>query len=499
MPPTESSSRNNRPALRALAELESRAGSAIKADLLVDHAFPQQAAFVLDAEPFVAALCPRRAGKSNAAARRLYRKALAGPERKCLYIALTRRSARDILWQTLKQLARRLKLGLTPEDFNETDLRVTLKNNSTITLVGSDASPADMQKFLGQAYDEVGIDEAASFRQNIEQMVYEVLRPAMLDRGGQIFLIGTPGPIKRGLFYRVTTGSTDERDAKWSVHRWSSLDNPYMRRQILAELADIDRDRPQFRETPAFAMYFLGEWALDSDNLVYRYERVRNSYVTLPTGAYSYVMGVDLGFNDDTSFVVGAYNRQDPTLYVIEALKQPGMDFTATANTIRALQEKYGVDFIIVDGANKQGVEEMRKRHDLTLETADKRGKAEYIDLMNADLIQGRVKLSEACEPILDEIVSLVWDRRAMERSGKRVEHPDCPNHALDALLYAWRYCYSYLGKPDPVKAAWGSAKWYAEEAERMHEAALEQVRRSAAQEKNELFPGGEHDVLPAL
>src|SRR6267378_4269873 len=94
------------------------------------------------------------------------------------------------------------------------------------------------------------------------------------------------------------------------------------------------------------------------------------------------------------------------------------------------------------DGANKQAVEEMRRRHELPLRAADKTGKSDFIEIMNGEFIQARLKLNPIrCSQLADEYAGLIWD----ERSVKREEHPNCANDLADAALYAWRLCYSYL------------------------------------------------------
>src|SRR5260370_23458507 len=98
---------------------------------------------------------------------------------------------------------------------------------------------------------------------------------------------------------------------------------------------------------------------------------------------------------------------------------------------------------MVIDGSNKQAVMEMSSRHGLSLTPAEKTGKADFIELMNADYITGRIKLAPSCAALKDEYASLVWD----DKATKRQEHPACANHGADSALYAWRYCYQFLSK----------------------------------------------------
>jgi hypothetical protein len=74
---------------------------------------------------------------------------------------------------------------------------------------------------------------------------------------------------------------------------------------------------------------------------------------------------------------------------VLEAEKHPRLDVTSVAERIRGFQARYELDSIVIDGANKQAVEEMRRRHDLPLRAADKTGKSDFIEIVNGEFIHG--------------------------------------------------------------------------------------------------------------
>jgi hypothetical protein len=168
---------------------------------------------------------------------------------------------------------------------------------------------------------------------------------------------------------------------------------------------------------------------------------------------------------------------------VLEAVKEAGLDVTAVTERIRTYQARYDIERILIDNSNKQAVEEMRRRHDLALTPADKTGKSDFIELMNGEFIQGRIKLNpERCSGLADEYAQLIWD----ERSARREEHPGCPNHLTDATLYAWRYCYSYLSEAPPPAPKPGTREYFDQKMREMEEAEVqrhlerEEARREA-------------------
>lgn len=426
-------------------------------------------------------LCTRRSGKTYGAGLWLVEGAHLTPGSSSLYVALTRASAKRIMWRdVLKVIDREKKLG---GRFNETELSVTFPNGSAIYLLGLDADEGEKEKALGQKFRRVAVDEAASYSIDLNELVFGVLKPAVADYRGEIALIGTPGNFKRGLFFDLTKGqdpgaSGTWEAAGWSGHRWSAFDNPHIREKWVEEIADLKRMNPRIEETPLFQQHYLGRWVIDDTQLVYRYEPGRNDFGgKLPAfagrGRWHYVLGIDLGFADSTAWSVCAYHDLDRTLYVVETDKAERLDITDVAVRTRALAARYEFDALVVDGANKQAVEEMRRRHDLPLRAADKTGKVDFIELMNGDFISGRIKLDPVrCAPLVEEYAGLIWD----ERSTKREEHPAAPNHVCDATLYAWRHCYAYLAQTPAALPARGSPQAYEAASDALEVAAEQQV-----------------------
>jgi hypothetical protein len=473
--------------LAAIAELSRRENAKKNAPDFADDDFPEQAAFIRSEERLLAALCPRRGGKTTAAARKLCRSSMKRENAACLYLALTRQSAKDLMWPVLKQLDAQFGLGII---FNSMALTAKFPNGSYIKLAGADDDAYEMKKMLGVAYQLVVIDEAGSFRVDLADMVYNVLRPAMMDYGGTIALIGTPEGVhgRVNLFYRVTEHDYDPTDPEWSVFKWSTLDNPYMRRQVQKELDEIEKTRPLYKETKGFKAMYLGQWSLDDDDLVYRFNPQRNLYTELPPGQYQYLLGVDMGFNDDAAFVVFAWQPYDWHLYIIDCFKRPRMDVTDHAKAIHQIAKRYDISRTVIDGSNKVAVEEMRRRHDLGgLEAAQKRGKFEHIDLLNDDLVQGKILVHEDLRDLIEEMQGLVIDKRALQRTRKRVEHPGCPNHLCDAMLYGWRATYAYHAVPAPKDPLLARLEWLASEGDRMEEE-REKKFKADSQQSNDPF-----------
>ena len=404
------------------------------------------------------------------------------------------------MWKdVLKAIDRRWALGA---HFLESKLTMELPNGSILYLMGMDRDETEKDKLLGGKYAEVAIDEAQAFTINLSKLVYDILKPAVADYRGTIGLYGTPGNLKKGLFYDLThdqdpsAGPQQWQRLGFSGHSWSTFDNPYMVEKWREEIAELVAANPLIEQTPGFQQNYLGRWVVDDSKLVYRYQPGRNDFSgtlpVFPKGDWHWVLGVDLGFNDPCAFTVLAYHDHDRTLYVLESTKQAKMDVTDTAERIEALKKKYPIEHTTIDGSAKQAVEEMNRRHGTMAVPADKREKAEHIDIMNAEFIQARIKLGPNCQPLKEEYGGLIWDERKLELL-KRVEHPGCANHATDSTYYGWRWCWQYLSEALPTRVQPRTPEWYeaeakrqADEVEAAHEAEFRENRAQRDEENGE-------------
>src|ERR1043165_4619916 len=121
--------------------------------------FAQQRAFVRDRARFKAALCGRRAGKTETIAAWLLDAARNRDGALCPYIALSQKNARRIIWPTLQRVCRRHGVGA---EFNEQTLECRLPNGSRVWVTGCD-NRAQGGDFPGHPYPTVAIAQAGPF------------------------------------------------------------------------------------------------------------------------------------------------------------------------------------------------------------------------------------------------------------------------------------------------------------------------------------------------
>lgn len=454
---------------------------------VLEEAFYAQVDFILDPARLKAAFCTRRAAKSYTGGLYLIKEALEHPGCNCLFIGLTRGEAKRIVWKDiLKDINKKYSLGIS---FNDAELTATFPNGSVIYVTGADADEEEMDKLLGLKYKLVVIDESQSYSIDQRRLVYGVLKPATTDWRGTICMLGTAGNATQTLFWDITKKAEEEspREPGWSVHEWTAHDNPYVASQWQDELDDIKRDRPLFMLTALYRQWYLNLWEIDEDALVYKYNARENSAARLPADLsdWHYLLGVDLAHSPDfTTFVVAAYHPANPNLYILSAEQCEKFDFTATAGKIKELEKTYTFDVKVVDGANKQGVAEMNNRHSTGLIIAEKKGKVEYINLFNGELLQGKIKLLPAARALAQQMKVLVWVTLGGKIVEPREEHQGMHNDLCDAALYLWRHAYTYLFvTPDKPPEPGSKESWEPDHIRRLEE----QVRRE--QNPDELHP----------
>lgn len=453
-----------------------------KANLLLQRTFPAQRAFIEDPSDRKAALCPRQCGKSFAVLVYALCTALKRPGARVLVLARVRRQAKGTYWSDLRQFSRDFELG---GKFHGTSLEYTLPNGSTISLAGADTAE-EIDKHRGQRYDLIVIDEGKSYSAELmSEMIREVLEPALLAKRGTLAIIGTPGAILAGPFWEITTcqkkeerflarpyGKKDDPEwasvrARWSLHKWTQRDNTHcpwiwegsVKNKDEAGVADDD---------PAWMREYLGHWIPDENLLVYAYAKVVDDRVHwtptegtpfgLPAGhEWRFILGMDIGFHDDTSFVVGAYSETYLALIYVHAEKHPHLTISMIAERARALEEQYGgFDVRVADtgGLGKTIVESLSQEYGVHFEAARKTEKNDHIKLLNSDLLHGRIQVPRY-SVLIEE-----WRTAQWADALKRTVDPNCDDHASDGALYIWRYCHHHWSRVPELELTPGTAAW---------------------------------------
>jgi len=169
-----------------------------------------QSTVIKDKARFRVLITGRRFGKTYLAINELAKFASVSNQ-KVWYVAPTYRQAKQICWAELKD---KLIEHKWVKNVNNSDLTITLKNNSKITLRGAD----NEQSLRGVGLNFIVLDEFADIH---KEAWYEVLRPTLSDTGGHALFCGSPRGFGNWSYELFKQGETSK---EWSSYKYTTLE-----------------------------------------------------------------------------------------------------------------------------------------------------------------------------------------------------------------------------------------------------------------------------------
>lgn len=447
--------------------------------------FDKQLKFVQDPRPYKVAVCSRRAGKTVACAAHLIDTALNNPGVVCLYITLSRNNAKKLIWREMQKIVKQHAINVTED---QTELSMSFDNESIIYCSGAKDS-SEIEKFRGLALKIVYVDECQSFRGYIQELIDDVLAPALMDYAGTLCLIGTPGPVPAGFFAEVAGEVQEKKQVaeSWSHHSWTFFDNPFITQKsgkTHQELLDRElRRRGVNSGDPSIQREFYGRWVLDSNSLWIRYNNKLNHYDNLPIitpHKWVYIMGIDLGYEDADAIAVLAWSEKEKATYLVEERIVTKQGITELVQQIQDLNKIYDCSKMIIDegGLGKKLAEEMRRRHHIPVQAADKARKQENVEFLN-DCLRSSVFKAKAQSRFAQDSMLVEIDRDKSTPDKIKISdkyHSDI----IDAVLYAFKESAAFTYQAETKMPAYGSKEWADKQQSDMWSAAVEHYEGQA-------------------
>lgn len=415
-----------------------------------DIKFPEQDKFVMDLSRLVGAQTTVRAGKTTGLTKKFYRCGHKYNRVMMPYIALTRDSAKNIIWPILHEESERNKILC---NFTEHDLTCEIRStNSSIKLFG-----ADMKNFIprlkGIKTPLAGIDEAQDFRAHLEALVDILISRTSEYDDGQVVVTGTPGMVPRGYFHDISKGLNG-----FNIHKWSLFNNPYFpgARKFVEELVS---KKNWTMNHPTIRREYFGEWVIDEEARVLRYNE-NNHYDNLPE-LTDFIIAVDLGHDDSDAIAVIGWHKHVQDCYLVSELVRPQQGITELAEQIDSAIKTYNPIKVVMDtgGLGKKIAEELRKRYSLPIVAAEKSRKIEYLSLLNDALRTNKFKAKRDSRFAQDSYI-VEWDYDK-STSDKLVIKDEPHSDIVDAVLYGYREALHWLSeapkKPNVIRSkdAW--------------------------------------------
>lgn len=419
--------------------------------------FPEQLAGIRSPAKRKCFRLPRRTGKTTGIAGiGLLENAIVAPYANQLYATLSLKNARRLVWPVLKRLNIEHKLGGVANE-SEAYLRFPDLPNEPHIFLGGMKDAAEIDKLRGYegGLKHVIIDEAQSIRQGIlAEAIDDIIEPSLFDYDGSLTIIGTPGPVAAGYFYDCDVGKL--RGA-WEHFFWTMHANPWLaiksKKPTDQMIRELLAKRGWTEDHPTFRRQYLGEWVNDPDALVFKWLAERNGIDAAPArdaGKWSFVIGVDLGFDDSDAIAVLGWRPHDPTVYLFEEHVMAKAGMTALMDALKSRVATYRPISIVMDlgGLAKKAVEDFRARFTLPLQAADKARKLDHVEMLNDALLGGRFKAPKTSR-FAQDCMLVQWDDDKLalgERKIAREPHSDI----TDAVLYGYTECLAWLARPAP-------------------------------------------------
>ena len=252
------------------------------------------------------------------------------PKRKCWYIAPTYRMAKDIVWN---ELVERLMKHKWISKTNHSDLKITLRNGSEISLRGAD----NENSLRGVGLDFLVMDEFADIK---EHAWHEVLRPTLSDRNGSALFCGTPrgfGSWSYNLFTK------EQEDNNWQSFQFTTLEGGQVSPQEI-EQAKADLDERTFKQE------YMASFVNYAGQIYYNFDRKDNVVSKYTPQSAEIHIGMD--FNIDPMSAVVAEIKGD-NVYIYDEIVIYSSNTDEMVQEIRNRYKDKHI-FIYPDPASKQ-------------------------------------------------------------------------------------------------------------------------------------------------
>lgn len=196
---------------------------------------PAQGIVYRNKSRFKVVVAGRRWGKTQLAKTKIIRQATI-PRQLIWYVAPTYGMAKQIMWKELKNaIPRRWILSV-----HSSELRIELKNGSTIQCKGSDNPDA----LRGIGLNLVILDEYQDMHDEVWE---ECIRPTLASTGGGALFIGTPKSYNL-LYDAYRKGQSDHPDDRdWCSWQFKTITSPFIPVSEI-EAAKRDMDAKSFRQ-----------------------------------------------------------------------------------------------------------------------------------------------------------------------------------------------------------------------------------------------------------
>lgn len=373
----------------------------------------------LEEHRFWVHIAGRRTGKSFAAAVLALAKLLE-PNKQVAVVAPTYNLS-TIIWDYMSNFIR--QLGIETEKFSVKDRVIVLPNGSVFRLL----SVANRETLIGRGYHLVIIDEAAVIE--TDEYFIRDIRPTLATyTGTRCLFISTPRGKHNYLYTYFQRGQPGYQhlfpDWGSGVYPWYT--NPRLNKE------DIEEARRSMTKT-LFAQEYECDWAT-FENMIYAIPKtsiVEDLYESIKNKKLTFIGGLDMGFRDDTAFVVIATDYDK--YYLIDEYVVAETVTSVLAENIKTLELEHGIESIYIDSQAQQMKADLAVDYDIYCDNAIKDVNMGITHLQNL-CERGKLLIdSSRCPQTLKSLEQYKWSKTAIRPTPVH----DWTSHCSDAVRYA--------------------------------------------------------------
>jgi phage terminase large subunit len=369
-------------------------------------------------------LCHRRFGKTTMCLNHLIRAALTNKNHnpRYSYIAPTYKQAKSIAWDFLKHYAK----PIVNTRFNETELRCDLPNGSRITLLGAE----NAESLRGLYFDGIILDEMASIQASVLE---EILTPALSDRKGFMYLVGTPQGMQN-IFYDYYLKA--QGDKKWFLYVAKANETKIIDQEELTQALEM---LGQAKYNQEFECSFIGNipgsiYGKEIEDL-----EDKKRLTSIPFDPSHLVnTSFDIGYNDDTAIIF--FQNIGHQINIIDCFADHNQPFPYYAEILKEKPYSYGYhlaphDIEVSEYSSGKTRREVAYQHGIKFRVVPKTLLDDGIH--SVKMILPRCKIDvDHCKPLIDALRH--YHRKYSEKDRIFQTKPvrDWSSHYADSFRY---------------------------------------------------------------
>jgi phage terminase large subunit len=288
--------------------------------------------------------------------------------------------------------------------FNKSTLKYTFATKSFIEFFSVDQP----DKLRGARRNVLFVNEANNIH-------FEAYNQMAIRTSGDIWLDFNPTST-----FWAHTEVLKEDDSDFIILTYK--DNDALHQNIVNDI-----EKAQYRE----GTYWENWWKVYGLGEVGRLEGVcipEWEYIELPEEARLLCYGMDFGYSNDPTTLVGMYKYNDGYIFD-EVIYQKGLLNSDISNLLRTHDIK---EYVYADSAEPKSIAELQKYGHRVLPVSKGRDSIVYgINLLN----QNKVFITSRSKNLINELQNYTWLK---DKDGTTLNKPiDAFNHAIDAMRYA--------------------------------------------------------------